>query len=631
MKEQTTKKSRTLAIILSVFLGLFAWLYTYKYKKDKIKFWVALAIIIISMIISEKIYMIVWFGFIILVTLDSILDKNKFVDLKKTNVIEKKSSEKKDTKWYFKPVGVASIIFFILLIIGIILVSTTDYTYEKNYLLINGSKPTFQEFYNYFNDGKLTDYQREELFKDMKYKWVDWEVYIKKSSDNSIGCDVLGMGRPLNNYSGVIFNEIGINIISSEKSKLINYFEGDKIRIEGQLESYGSLVNPKIIYIKNASIINPNTELNNSSFNSNNYEHNLNNTTNSQNNVSKNIIENNCEISPLKYEVIDYNISNNKLYLNFTIENTRNYPYLTYFEEDYYDDFRLILLVTREDSGKIDKIIEPNYRLSEYFSNYHPIEAINPMQKRKLLLIFDLENKNIDFDNLHMYVDKMGDKSCFLKLDSVEKDINFTNPNIDEVVVSNYIIPQSEKTKDNCGSSDFVINDVKLKSKIGSKEADGVYLILDINQNNYNESDLINSLYDLFRYNFNLSDKKGNRFDYLTLGNSIIEYQNYLGENYDANINDLFYNTSDLDNLKRFNPLIYKFGDKLRHVIIYDVPINNDYILDIGYLPKCNCPFDSFDCYYENCSYDQNLTYRLHNQQYYQCSKLEFYIHYNVN
>lgn len=118
MTEQTPNKSRTIAIILSIFLGLFAWLYTYKYKKDKIKFWVALAIIIIAMIISEKIYMIVWFGFIMIATLDSILDKNKFIDSKKSK-IEKKLKNTTE-KFVWKGITIAGIITFIIIIFVII-------------------------------------------------------------------------------------------------------------------------------------------------------------------------------------------------------------------------------------------------------------------------------------------------------------------------------------------------------------------------------------------------------------------------------------------------------------------------------------------------------------------------------
>lgn len=270
MKEQTSKKSRTLAIILSVFFGFFAWLYTYKYKYDKIKFWASFILFAMIVIISEESNMAVWFGFIIFATLDSILDKNKFTEYKKTQEIKSKSksSEAIDKKWYLKPAGVAFVFFIVLITIGIIYVNTTDLrtnhsAYQKNYLLINGEKPTFSEFYNYLYNENLTDIQKDALFRDNKNKWVSWEIYVK-SAENGGEYQVMGLRNPLSSYSGIIRNEIGVYIMSSERSKLINYSKGDKIRIEGQLKSYGNIIGSKIIYVTNAVILENDIPVNNS-------------------------------------------------------------------------------------------------------------------------------------------------------------------------------------------------------------------------------------------------------------------------------------------------------------------------------------------------------------------------------
>ena len=336
-------------------------------------------------------------------------------------------------------------------------------------------------------------------------------------------------------------------------------------------------------------------------------------------------IEEECEIYPLKYNLVDYNISEDKLNVIFILENTRNYPYLEYFEEDYYADYRQITLTEKDSSGKFEKTIAPNYKLSEYFSSKSSVEPLNPMQKRKLSLIFDITDKNLDVYNLYLKIDKTGEKTCFLKLYPRKTGNVLTPRDYNEMVVSDYLIPINNNVKEKCGSSNFVINKVDLKSKIGSKEADGIFLIFVITQNNYNESDFINSLFDLFKYNISLSDKKGNSYDFLTYGNSIKEYVDYFGD-YDNYLNNVFYNSSNLDELRAFNPLIYRFDTKLRYIIIYDVPMNNDYILNIGYFRPCNCG-DSLDCYHENCVFDKNSMYQLNSNNYYKCSQMEFNVY----
>jgi hypothetical protein len=139
--------------------------------------------------------------------------------------------------------------------------NTNGSTYKKDYLLINGKQPTFSEFYDYFYGGRLTDLQREEFFKNNKGKWVFFEFYIKSAKDNSLGYDILGLRNPLNQYSGIIRNEIGVSVSSSEIKKLVEYYTGDKIMIEGQLKDFGNLVGSKIIYVNNAGIFGDLTDI----------------------------------------------------------------------------------------------------------------------------------------------------------------------------------------------------------------------------------------------------------------------------------------------------------------------------------------------------------------------------------
>lgn len=48
IEETVTPKSKGVAILLAIFLGIWTWLYTY--KKDLVKFWVSLGVILITLI-----------------------------------------------------------------------------------------------------------------------------------------------------------------------------------------------------------------------------------------------------------------------------------------------------------------------------------------------------------------------------------------------------------------------------------------------------------------------------------------------------------------------------------------------------------------------------------------------------
>jgi hypothetical protein len=88
--ERKLSKTKVSAVILTILFGLFGWLYTY--KKNKVKFWVALAIVIFLLIIylatAELVigalilpfFYVVSFGLWLWALLDNALKPNSFFE-----------------------------------------------------------------------------------------------------------------------------------------------------------------------------------------------------------------------------------------------------------------------------------------------------------------------------------------------------------------------------------------------------------------------------------------------------------------------------------------------------------------------------------------------------------------------
>ena len=84
---------------------------------------------------------------------------------------------------------------------------------------------------------KKTDLQKDELWKKYQGEKVEWEGKV-----SSVGETLGSLQVQIKMKSTTLVSDVVITLKKSEKSKAIEFSEGDKIRFQGVLTSWGTLM-----------------------------------------------------------------------------------------------------------------------------------------------------------------------------------------------------------------------------------------------------------------------------------------------------------------------------------------------------------------------------------------------------
>lgn len=95
---------------------------------------------------------------------------------------------------------------------------------------------------------KKTDLQKDELWKKYQGQKVEWEGNV-----SSVGETLGSLQVQIKMKSTTMISDVIVTLKKSEKSKAVEFSEGDKIRFQGILNSWGTLMP---ISLKHGVIIN---------------------------------------------------------------------------------------------------------------------------------------------------------------------------------------------------------------------------------------------------------------------------------------------------------------------------------------------------------------------------------------
>lgn len=143
---------------------------------------------------------------------------------------------------------------FVLFIMGTILEKFEEKpSSNTNFKLVEQPKEyidiTCKEFSQQFGvSSKLSDLQKDELFKNYKNKWVRWNDTVAEIS-NSFG----SLSMQVKCLPQTFISDVMETFDDSEKNFLLNYKQDDEVKFEGQLRDWGAIL---LTNVENGKIIN---------------------------------------------------------------------------------------------------------------------------------------------------------------------------------------------------------------------------------------------------------------------------------------------------------------------------------------------------------------------------------------
>lgn len=309
-----------------------------------------------------------------------------------------------------------------------------------------------------------------------------------------------------------------------------------------------------------------------------------------------------------------------KLYLFLLIENKSNWPFYQSNDSGPYISVEPRAFLTREE-GDLEDFTKPLNPGIKHIQRY--VFSVPKDINKELLKLNILDSP--------VYNSKKYTLDLFPKTIQKKEIVNLTSSN--KVQEYNQPIVFSTNAEKYCMPSKFELNSITFADKIGDKFADGQFLILDLN---YNESEpymdtrnITTSGYNfkLLYYNIGLFNQD-KEFDYLNYGYYEPYCEIYKSIKSKDNCDDMFLDTIyvENDNLESYAsefPLILKEDGHLRYIAIYDVPMNLDYNIKIGYIFNLGCPCsydEGVECMVEKCN--DIPTFYSYANYYFECFKL---------
>ena len=171
----------------------------------------------------------------------------------------KQIKEIKEKNWFLNHPFITWIgVYFAFGIIISFCEETTEQTYKiKETQQIQTPQKDFIseslfELHSVWFRGRMTDLQKEELWKDQyQGKYVNWTGSVKSIDKRMLGRYTLLVVIKTNSYT--IFADASIKIKKSEADKLMKYSVWDKIDFQAQLDGYGDIL--EYFYLKEGIII----------------------------------------------------------------------------------------------------------------------------------------------------------------------------------------------------------------------------------------------------------------------------------------------------------------------------------------------------------------------------------------